>query len=112
MRQSTLLFLLVAFGLGCRAEDLENGKRLYLRNGCYECHGYAGNGSSQGRTRLAQTALSAAAFINFVRNPSPGDMPPYRANTMSDKELTDVYDYIKTFPASRPASEIPLLNEK
>lgn len=112
MKNSFLLVaMLIALGFRSIAQVSENGKRLYLKNGCYECHGYAGNGSSN-RTRLAQTALSLDAFTSYVRNPPPGEMPPYRSKTMSDRELSDVYSYIKTFPASRPAASIPLLNEK
>ena len=118
----TLFFLILPMialvSLG-QSQDTENGKRLYVKDGCYECHGYAGNGMSSAffgagnsRTRLAQTKLPLGAFTAYVRNPAPGDMPPYRANTMSDQELADVYAYVKTFPASKPATSIPLLNER
>ena len=30
------------------AGDGENGKRLYLRDGCFQCHGYAGQGGRAG----------------------------------------------------------------
>src|SRR5215471_15840306 len=112
MRQ-LILFLLIA--LVClaqskdRAGNLENGKRLYLKNGCYQCHGQSGQGGLAG-ARLAQTKLSQAAFTAYVRNPAPGGMPPYRAQVMSDQELADVWAYIKTFPEPPPVKSIPLLN--
>ena len=28
---------------------LENGKRLFMRDGCYECHGYTGQGGIRER---------------------------------------------------------------
>jgi mono/diheme cytochrome c family protein len=89
--------------------DLKNGERLYLKNGCFQCHGYAGQGGLAG-ARLAQTKLSAAGFTAFVRNPPSGGMPPYRAKVMSDQELLDVWSYIQTFPAPAPVQSIPLLN--
>jgi mono/diheme cytochrome c family protein len=39
--------------------NLENGKRTFVRTGCWECHGYAAQGGRDG-ARLADTALSAA----------------------------------------------------
>jgi mono/diheme cytochrome c family protein len=90
--------------------DVKNGERLYLKNGCFQCHGYAGQGGLNG-ARLAQTKLTAPGFTAFVRNPPSGGMPPYRGKVMSDQELLDVYSYIQTFPAPKPASEIPLLKD-
>jgi mono/diheme cytochrome c family protein len=108
-----LLLLLV---LGCGAAtaqtkpgNAENGKRLYLKNGCYQCHGQSGQGGLAG-ARLAQTKLAQTAFIAYVRNPAPGGMPPYRAQVMTDQELADVWTYIKTFPEPPPAKSIPQLN--
>jgi mono/diheme cytochrome c family protein len=108
-----LLLLLI---LGCAAAtaqtkpgSVENGKRLYLKNGCYQCHGQSGQGGLAG-ARLAQTKLAQAGFIAYVRNPAPGGMPPYRPQVMTDQELTDVWTYIKTFPEPAPAKSIPELN--
>ena len=93
-----------------RAVDAQNGKRLFLKNGCYECHGYGGQGGAAG-ARLAQTKLTLPAFTAYVRNPAPGGMPPYRPKIMTDQELADVFAYIKTFPEPPPLSSIPLLNQ-
>jgi len=92
-----------------KAGDAQNGKRLFVRNGCYQCHGYVGQGG-QGGARLAQTKLSVAAFTAYVRNPAPGGMPPYRAKVMPDQELADVYAYIQSIPPPPPLTSIPLLN--
>ena len=109
------LFWLAAFGCAAamaqtKTGDAENGKRLYVRTGCYQCHGQSGQGGLAG-ARLAQTKLPQAAFLTYVRNPAPGGMPPYRAQVMTDQELIDVWTYIKTFPAPAPAKSIPLLNQ-
>ena len=40
-----------------------------------------------------------------------GAMPAFTAKVLSDQELTDIFSYVKAFPAARPASEIPLLNQ-
>jgi mono/diheme cytochrome c family protein len=93
-----------------KAPDVANGKRLFEKNGCYQCHGYVGQGGVAG-ARLAQTRLPLIAFTAYVRNPASGGMPPYRAKVMSDQELADVYAHIKTFPEPKPAKDIPLLNQ-
>jgi mono/diheme cytochrome c family protein len=108
-----LLLLLMIFGITALAQtkagDVANGKRLFERNGCYQCHGYWGQGGNAG-ARLAQTRLPFPAFSAFVRNPPSGSMPPFRAKVMSDQELADVYAYIKSIPEPKPAKDIPLLN--
>ena len=110
----TVLLLLVAVTITALAQtkpgDPANGKRLFERNGCYQCHGYVGQGGVAG-ARLAQTRLTQIAFMAYVRNPASGGMPPYRAKVMSDQELADVYAHIKTFPEPKPVKDIPLLNQ-
>jgi mono/diheme cytochrome c family protein len=110
----TFLILLAASAITTFAQtkpaDGANGKRLYEKNGCYQCHGWVGQGGLAG-ARLAQTKLPLVAFTAFVRNPPSGGMPPYRAKVMTDQELADVYAHIKSFPEPQPAKNIPLLNQ-
>ena len=111
----TKFLLLSVFSAGVvlaqtKTGDTGNGKRLFERNGCYQCHGHVGQGGLAG-ARLAQTKLPQVAFIAYVRNPSSGGMPPFRAKVMSDQDLADVYAYIKTFPDPQAAKDIPLLNQ-
>ena len=89
--------------------NIENGKRLFLRDGCWECHGYAGQGGRDG-ARLAATALNAQGLIRYVRRPT-GAMPAFVEKVISDQELTDIWAYLKSMPAPKPAKDIPLLNE-
>ena len=111
MKTALFILLLAAAALAqTTAGSTDNGKRLFLRNGCYQCHGYAGQGGLNG-VRLAQTKLPLVAFTAIVRNPPSSNMPPFRAKVMSDQELADVYAYIKTFPEPAPVKDIPLLNQ-
>ena len=89
--------------------DTANGKRIFMRNGCYQCHGTVGQGGLAG-ARLAQTKLTLAGFTAYVRNPAPGSMPPFRAKVMSDQELADVYAYVQSVPPPVPPANIPILN--
>lgn len=88
--------------------NAENGKRLFLRDGCWECHGYAAQGGRDG-ARLANTALNAQGLIRYVRRPA-GAMPAYIDKVITDQELTDVWAYVKTLPGPKPVKDIPLLN--
>jgi hypothetical protein len=56
--------------------------------------------------------FSTSEFIALVRNPgSPNRMPPYSAKTISDRELTDIWTYIKALPNAPAAKDIPLLQQ-
>jgi len=89
------------------AGNVENGKRLYVSTGCYGCHNYNGSGGRAG-ARLSQTKLTASGLINYVRRPR--QMPPYSTKVLSDREATDIWAYIRTFPEPPPVANIPILN--
>jgi len=91
------------------AGNAENGKRLFLRDGCWECHGYAGQGGRDG-ARIADTALSTAQLTRYIRRPS-GAMPAYIDKVITDQELADIWAYLKSMPAPKMAKDIPLLSE-
>ena len=100
------------FAISAAAQgNAQDGKRLFVKNGCYQCHGYAGQGGSAG-ARLAPRPIPVAALIAFVRHPPDGDMPAYTPKVMSDADLTDVWAYLKSIPDSPAAKDIPLLNRK
>jgi mono/diheme cytochrome c family protein len=87
----------------------ENGKKLFLRDGCWECHGYAGQGGAAG-ARIANTALTNAQFTRYIRRPT-GRMPAYIDTILNDTEANDLWAYLKSMPAAKSAKDIPLLNE-
>ncbi len=89
------------------AGNAENGKTLFVKNGCYQCHNYQGQGGAAG-VRLAPNPVPFRGFVNYVRSPR-GDMPPYTAKVMSEQDLADVYAYLKSRPRPPAVSSIPLL---
>ncbi|MGA8767294.1 MAG: cytochrome c [Candidatus Acidiferrales bacterium] len=89
--------------------NADNGKKLFVAYGCYECHGRQGAGASSG-ARIGPPAISLMAVLRYVRAPT-GQMPPYTAKVVSDQDLTDIYTYLKSFPPPQPAANIPLLNQ-
>jgi len=89
------------------AGDAEKGKMLFVKNGCYQCHNYEGQGGAAG-PRLAPNPLPFAGFSSYVRAPR-GDMPPYTVKVMSDQDLADVHAYLRSRPRPPAVSSVPLL---
>jgi mono/diheme cytochrome c family protein len=94
---------------GTAAGNVEKGKQLFMKQNCYYCHGTSGQGGRDG-ARIAQTALNLQGVIRYVRRPT-GGMPAFTEKILSDQELTDIYAYLKSLPAAKPAKDIPLLEQ-
>jgi cytochrome c len=91
-----------------RGEDANKGKRLYATYGCYECHGYQGQGSTAAGPRIAPAPIPKDAFFAYLRQPS-GEMPSYSDRVISDAELADIRAFLATIPKGPNPSEVPLL---
>jgi mono/diheme cytochrome c family protein len=95
-----------------RTGDAVNGKRVYLADGCFTCHGRAGQGGSLNYAAppLAQIEMPAEAFVAFLRE-APNDMPTYSADVLSDRDAADIHAFLRTLPGRKPAKDFPLLNQ-
>lgn len=91
------------------AGNADKGKQLFMKQNCYYCHGTTGQGGRDG-ARLTQTSLNLQGVIRYVRKPT-GAMPAFTEKILSDQELTDIYAYLKSLPAAKPAKDIPLLEQ-
>jgi ubiquinol-cytochrome c reductase cytochrome c subunit len=89
--------------------NAENGKRLYMTQTCYYCHGTVGQGAGRTGARLGPPSRALAGFIRYVRRPS-GAMPAI-TDQVSDQDLADIYAYLRTIPPAKSPREIPLLNQ-
>jgi ubiquinol-cytochrome c reductase cytochrome c subunit len=89
------------------AGNVDTGKKLYASYGCYQCHGYEGQGGAAG-PRLASRPLPYAGFLRYVRQPT-NQMPPYTERLVSDADLAHIYAYLQSRPAPPPVQSIPLL---
>ena len=90
--------------------NAESGKKVFAKDGCYECHGREGQGAAEGAgPRIGPPPLSFEAFAKYVHQPT-GQMPPYTSKVISDQDLADIYAYLKSRPKAKPAKDIPLLN--
>jgi mono/diheme cytochrome c family protein len=101
----------VAFSQDAPQGDAAAGKRIYLADGCFTCHGRAGQGGAYNGPApiLAHTALPFEGFKGYVRN-TAGDMPTYSEAVLSDKDVADIYAFVESLPGPRSAKDIPLLN--
>lgn len=91
------------------AGNAENGKRLFTKDGCYECHGLQGQGAQATGPRIGPDPVSFQVLSRYIRKPT-GEMPPYTEKVLPDKELADIYAFLKSLPRPPAASTIPLLN--
>ena len=92
--------------------DMAAGKKVYLADGCYECHGRVGQGGAMNGPvpSLAKTKLPYAAFVAQLRNPS-NDMPPYPVGLLSDQQVADIFAFLQSLPGPRPVSDLTILND-
>ncbi len=91
------------------AGNIETGKKIFTKDGCYECHGREGQGAAQAAgPRIGPLQLSFEAFTKYVHQPS-GQMPPYTSKVVSDQDLADIFAYLQSRPKAAPSKDIPLL---
>ena len=91
--------------------EAANGKRIYLADGCFTCHGRSGQGGAYTgpASILAHTALPFDGFKGELRNPA-NDMPAYSEAVLSDKEIADIYAFVESLPGPWSPKDIPILN--
>ncbi len=78
----------------------KNGKIIFRKEGCNNCHGSDGEGHSgpdvDGSVpSIASTTLALPVFIQLVRKPK-NQMPPFGKHQVSDHDLTDVYAFLQS----------------
>jgi mono/diheme cytochrome c family protein len=88
--------------------DVKRGKELYdTTYRCYACHGFDGQ---TGSPRLVPMMRTQEAFVAYLRKPSTAAMPKFP--TVPERDLSDIYAYIRSIPAAAPSLDtIPLLKD-
>jgi mono/diheme cytochrome c family protein len=105
--------LVLGSGAALAAGSPDKGKVAFVKHGCFQCHGYVGQGSvatSNGKV-LYDTALPLEAFIAFVRSTNRA-MPPYSEKILSNQDLEDIHAYLESLPKPADYKTIPLLNQQ
>ena len=101
---AAILFAPLAFSAG----SAEKGKAAYVQHGCWQCHGFVGQGGVTG-PKLAPNPMPPEAFSAFVRFTN-GAMPPYQKAILPDGDLADIHAYLQSLPKAPDYKSIPLLN--
>lgn len=100
----------LVFGAGTAlAADAGKGKELFVKNGCWQCHGFVGQGGIAG-PKIAPDPIPAEAFVNFLRN-SNRAMPPYREAILSNADAADIHAYLASIPKPGDYKSVPLLSD-
>lgn len=110
MRVALIVAACAVGSSAAQAASVENGRKAFVTHGCWQCHGFEGQGSavtSNGRV-LSRTELPFEAFEGFVRSTNRA-MPPYREAILSSSDLADIYAFLQAVPPPKDPSEIPLL---
>jgi mono/diheme cytochrome c family protein len=80
-----------------QAGNIESGKRVFTKYGCYECHGREGQGSAVTGPRVGPDPVPFEEFAQYIRKPA-GEMPPYTDKVLSNQELVDIYAFLQSLP--------------
>ena len=67
------------------AADVAKGKTAFVKNGCWQCHGFVGQGGLAG-PKLAPEPIPLPAMNAFLRNTN-GAMPPYMEAVLDRKSV-------------------------
>jgi mono/diheme cytochrome c family protein len=91
--------------------DAANGKRIFLADGCFTCHGRSGQGGAYNGPApiLAHTILPFDGFKGQLRNPA-NDMPAYSDAVLSDKDIADIYAFVQTLQGAGSSKDHPILS--
>jgi mono/diheme cytochrome c family protein len=92
-----------------QAASAEKGKAAFVQHGCWQCHGFQGQGANTG-PKLAPDPIPIEAFTAFVRTTDRA-MPPYTEAVLSNEELADIHAYLQSIPKPADYKSLPLLNQ-
>ncbi len=70
-------------------------RAVFIAYGCYQCHGYEGQGGEA--LRIAPSAYPYDAFAARVRKPV-NEMPAYAPTVLGDDDLRAIYRYVQSRP--------------
>ena len=92
--------------------DATRGKALYMRDGCYTCHGTTGASTSFMGPKLAHSGLTAALILRQLRHPL-AQMPAYTEKVLPDKDAAVIAAYVLSLSRgpTPTGKDIPLLNQ-
>ena len=109
---SGVVVLLAGAAIGGSTQEgdaVERGRAEFVEVGCYQCHGYQGQGGAG--PRLAPDPISLENFVRIVRRP-PNVMPAYSPAVVSEDQLERMHAYLESIPQPPDVSTLPILSEE
>jgi ubiquinol-cytochrome c reductase cytochrome c subunit len=106
MRSTGLALMTLMAAASAHAQSANDGRALFVANGCYQCHGFVGQGGAA--PRIAPTAYPYEAFAGLVRRPA-NEMPAYAPQALGDDALRAIYAYLRSIPEPPPLVDIAIL---
>lgn len=95
-----LAMLLITGGIAQSDKIAEtDGRTLYIKFGCHQCHGYEGQGGLLSGPRIAPNPLPLKGFTEILRRPY-GVMPAYSDKVISDETLKIIHQYLQSISDS------------
>ncbi len=107
---AALVLAVLAVQGSALAASAEKGKAAYVKHGCWQCHGFVGQGGAAG-PKIAPNPIPLPAMSAFIRN-SARAMPPYTKAILSEDDLADIHAYLESVPKAADVNTIPLLSGK
>jgi ubiquinol-cytochrome c reductase cytochrome c subunit len=100
--------MLVAAGAASAqgAGDAERGAMLYESTGCWQCHGYVGQGGGSGPPVAPPMAYEP--FLLQLRQPR-FVMIPYSEDVLTDQDASDIHAFLAGLPPPPDPASVPLL---
>ena len=86
--------------------DAERGEELYVSTGCWQCHGFEGQGGAAGPAVAPPMAYEP--FLLQLRTPRQV-MIPYSETVLSDADAADIHAWLASLPPPADPADIPLL---
>jgi len=84
-------------------DSVDTGRALFSRYQCWQCHGTEGQGGAA--PRIARTVYPFEAFSRLVRHTNL--MPAYSPRELSDDELREIWEFVRSRPEPPAADQIP-----
>ncbi len=107
---ASALLAVVALQGPAFAASAEKGKTAYVKHGCWQCHGFVGQGGGAG-PKIAPDPMPLPALTAFLRG-SARAMPPYEKAILPDGDIADIHAYLESVPKTADIKTIPLLSSK
>ena len=98
------------------AGNAKVGQALFMRVGCYECHGTVGQGSGRRGSggwgpMLAPHPLPYGAVLAQLRKPRDV-MPAYSALILPDQDVANIYTYLVSIVGGPTTKKVPQLRTR